>query len=253
MPGNEGGETIQKVLLMGRMGAGKTSMRSIIFANYLARDAYRITYTVDVNMSRVRFLGNLVLSLWDCGGQDKFMEQYFQSQRDHIFKDVEVLIFVFDVTSKEFKGDLDRFETCLDALRDLSENAKIFCLVHKMDLLQESQREQVFQEKRNKIFELAGNDFQRRTEVFKTSIWDETLYKAWSQIVSILLPNIKQLEESLQQFCSTIGANEAVLFERSTFLVITHHDAVDHEDVHRFEKISNIIKQFKLSCIKTNY
>ena len=110
-------------------------MRSIIFANYLARDAYRITYTVDVNMSRVRFLGNLVLSLWDCGGQDKFMEQYFQSQRDHIFKDVEVLIFVFDVTAKDVKGDIQRFETCLDALRELSENAKIFCLIHKMDLL----------------------------------------------------------------------------------------------------------------------
>jgi Ras-related GTP-binding protein A/B len=131
-------ETIQKVLLMGRMGAGKTSMRSIIFANYLARDAYRITYTVDVNMSRVRFLGNLVLSLWDCGGQDKFMEQYFQSQRDHIFKDVEVLIFVFDVTAKDVKGDIQRFETCLDALRELSTNAKIFCLIHKMDLLQEA-------------------------------------------------------------------------------------------------------------------
>ena len=42
-------DKIQKVLLMGRMGAGKTSMRSIIFANYLARDAYRITFTVDVN------------------------------------------------------------------------------------------------------------------------------------------------------------------------------------------------------------
>jgi len=67
-------DKIQKVLLMGRMGAGKTSMRSIIFANYLARDAYKITFTVDVNKSRVRFLGNLVLSLWDCGGQDMFME-----------------------------------------------------------------------------------------------------------------------------------------------------------------------------------
>ena len=65
---------IQKVLLMGRVGAGKTSMRSIIFANYLARDAYRITFTVDVAKSRVRFLGDLVLSLWDCGGQDLFME-----------------------------------------------------------------------------------------------------------------------------------------------------------------------------------
>ena len=72
-------DKIQKVLLMGRNQAGKTSMRSIIFANYLARDAYRITFTVDVNKQRVRFLGNLVLSLWDCGGQDMFMEQYFQS------------------------------------------------------------------------------------------------------------------------------------------------------------------------------
>jgi len=70
-------DKIEKVLLMGRMGSGKTSMRSIIFANYLARDAYRITFTVDVNKHRVRFLGGLVLSLWDCGGQDMFMEQYY--------------------------------------------------------------------------------------------------------------------------------------------------------------------------------
>ncbi len=72
--GNPEADSIAKVLLMGRMAAGKTSMRSIIFANYLARDAYKITFTVDVNKQRVRFLGNLVLSLWDCGGQDKFME-----------------------------------------------------------------------------------------------------------------------------------------------------------------------------------
>jgi len=68
------GDRVEKVLLMGRQRAGKTSMRSIIFANYLARDAYRISFTVDVNQHRVRFLGNLVLALWDCGGQDMFME-----------------------------------------------------------------------------------------------------------------------------------------------------------------------------------
>ena len=235
-------DKIQKVLLMGRMGAGKTSMRSIIFANYLARDAYRITFTVDVNKSRVRFLGNLVLSLWDCGGQDMFMEQYFQSQREHIFKNVEVLIYVFDVTSKDFPGDLAHYESCLSALADLSKQAKIFCLVHKMDLLVDNEREQKFQEKVSKIMEVTKPEFLKKTECFKTSIWDETLYKAWSQIVSILLPNIKQLECSLKHFCKTINADEAVLFERSTFLVISHHDAKGHEDVHRFEKISNIIK-----------
>lgn len=101
--------------------------------------------------------------------------------------------------------------------------------------------------------EVTKPEFRNKTQCFKTSIWDETLYKAWSQIVSILLPNINQLELSLKQFCHTVNANEVVLFERSTFLVISHYDAINHEDVHRFEKISNIIKQFKLSCIKTNY
>ncbi len=60
----------KKVLLMGKSGSGKTSMRSIIFANYVARDTRRLGYTIDVEHSHVRFLGNLMLNLWDCGGQE---------------------------------------------------------------------------------------------------------------------------------------------------------------------------------------
>lgn len=36
---------IAKVLLMGKSGSGKTSMRSIIFANYIARDTTRLGAT----------------------------------------------------------------------------------------------------------------------------------------------------------------------------------------------------------------
>jgi len=39
-----------------------------------------------VENSNLHFLGNLQLNLWDCGGQDVFMENYFESQRDHIFR-----------------------------------------------------------------------------------------------------------------------------------------------------------------------
>ena len=56
---------------------------------------------VDVEQSYVRFLGNLILNLWDCGGQEAFMECYFAAQKDNIFKNVEVLIYVFDVQSLE--------------------------------------------------------------------------------------------------------------------------------------------------------
>ena len=71
----------KKVLLMGRSGSGKTSMRSIIFADYLARDTTRLSPTMDVEYSHVRFLGNLHLHLWDCGGQDDFYRNYLESMR----------------------------------------------------------------------------------------------------------------------------------------------------------------------------
>ena len=51
-------------------------------------------------------------------------------------------------------------------------------------------------------------------------------------------------------FSEINGANEVLLFERNTFLVIAHAERKPHRDQHRFEKISNIIKQFKLSCSK---
>lgn len=55
---------MKKVLLMGRSGSGKSSMRSIVFSNYVAKDTRRLGATIDVEHSHVRFLGNLVLNLW---------------------------------------------------------------------------------------------------------------------------------------------------------------------------------------------
>jgi Ras-related GTP-binding protein A/B len=58
----------KKVLLMGKSGSGKSSMRSIIFSNYVAKETRRLGATIDVDLSHVKFLGNLTLNLWDCGG-----------------------------------------------------------------------------------------------------------------------------------------------------------------------------------------
>lgn len=75
--------------------------------------------------------------------QDTFMENYFTSQRDNIFRNVEVLIYVFDVESRELEKDMHYYQSCLEAILQNSSDAKIFCLVHKMDLVQEDQRDLV--------------------------------------------------------------------------------------------------------------
>ncbi len=43
-------------------------MRSIVFSNYVAKDVRRLGATIDVEHSNIKFMGNLMLNLWDCGG-----------------------------------------------------------------------------------------------------------------------------------------------------------------------------------------
>eukprot|EP00614_Pseudopedinella_elastica_P027503 CAMPEP_0172643352 /NCGR_PEP_ID=MMETSP1068-20121228/236583_1 /TAXON_ID=35684 /ORGANISM="Pseudopedinella elastica, Strain CCMP716" /LENGTH=301 /DNA_ID=CAMNT_0013457393 /DNA_START=12 /DNA_END=917 /DNA_ORIENTATION=- len=237
---------------MGKSGSGKTSMRSIIFADYLARDTHRLQATIDVEYSSVQFLGNLHLHLWDCGGQETFYMQYMTTMRDRIFSSVELLVYVFDIADEM---DMGRFNDVVEALDQHSRDAQVFVLLHKMDLVAEDVRTQVFRDREAHILNACRSYQGLTVRCFPSSIWDETLYRAWSQIVYCLVPNTKLLEENLGEFCRICGADEVVLFESTTFLVIAHceekRDGVEaHADVHRFEKISNIVKQFKLSCRK---
>ncbi len=176
------------------------------------------------------------------------MENYLNQQRDHIFRNVEVLIYVFDVENRETEKELHYYQSVVEAIAQHSNQAKVFCLIHKMDLVPEEQRDGIFQDRQLELRKRGG---PLEVQCFQTSIWDETLYKAWSSIVYSLIPNVKTLESNLQSFCEIAGADEVVLFERATFLVISYASRLTHSDPHRFEKISNIIKQFKLSCSKS--
>lgn len=134
--------------------------------------------TIDVEQNHVRFLGDLILNLWDCGGQDSFMQQYLSTQQSTIFAAVGVLIYVFDVRSREVGQDGEYFRRILDALRRYSPNAAVFLLVHKMDLITQTERAATFQRRRIELIKDAtaiapGLPLQ----VFGTSIYDESLYK----------------------------------------------------------------------------
>ncbi|CAH2350227.1 GTP-binding protein Gtr1p [[Candida] railenensis] len=259
----------KKLLLMGRSGSGKSSMRSIIFSNYSAFDTRRLGATVDVEHSHLRFLGNMTLNLWDCGGQDVFMDNYFSTQKDHIFKMVQVLIHVFDVESKSINKDIEIFVKSLTNLQKFSPGAKIFILLHKMDLVQIDKREELFQIMMEKLQKIS-NPFSFKLVGFPTSIWDESLYKAWSQIVCSLIPNMNLFNNNLIKFNNILDAEEIILFEKTTFLVISSTSSIQQQqkqqeqqndggvmnlDPKRFEKISNIIKTYKqsISKLRTNF
>ncbi|GLB34757.1 putative gtr1/RagA G protein conserved region [Lyophyllum shimeji] len=251
----------KKVLLMGASGSGKTSMRSLIFSNNPASLTARLGATIDVEQNHVRFLGDLILNLWDCGGQDAFMDSYLTTQRSTIFQHVGVMIYVFDIESQGMNKDLEYYRDCLEGLKQYSPEAAVFLLVHKMDLAREP-KNVVFEKKKRELEEASG---EGAVTVFGTSIYDESLYKAWSSIVHTLIPNASVLSRHLTTFAAACSATEVVLFERTTFLVIATSSPVtppslpgataeqtdlDRHELNptRYERTSELVKAFKHSC-----
>lgn len=247
-------QKIPKIILMGKEGVGKTSMRSIIFANCAPRDTFVLGYTHDIAEIRMRFMGNMMLNLYDCGGQDQFTNQYFESKKDQIFSSVEILVFVIEAERTNINhklnkdDDLDYFENCVKALEEFSPKCKIIVLIHKMDLISDHRKQSVFEKRQKEIKDRKGS-FQ--VKCFPTSIWEVSLYKAWTDIVSTLIMDMKSLKLALGNFAEACNADEVILFEKSTFLLTCNHSRIKITDDQRFEKISHIIKKFKLSCINT--
>lgn len=173
------------------------------------------------------------------------METYIASQRSNVFSDVAVLIYVFDIESREVENDLDTYHMIIEALKEFSPNAHVFCLVHKLDLIQHEHRQKIFEE-RTILIRSRSNGFNITT--FGSSIWDQSLYRAWAGIVHRLIPNLGVMERFLTAFAKRIEAEEVILFEQSTFLTVASvcSEIGDLNPIHdRHERLSNIMKAFK--------
>ena len=135
-----------------------------------------------------------------------------------------------------------------------------------MDLIPAEKRQSVFEQRASEVRQKCTGAGWYDVRVFPTSIWDETLYSAWSEIVSTLNPHVASLSTYLSRFADVCSASEVILFEKTTMLVISQsspqrpqsqrlesvlEEAKEQEDQwpeDRFAKISQAIKLFRVGC-----
>jgi Ras-related GTP-binding protein A/B len=175
------------------------------------------------------------------------MENYLSQQRAHVFSNVGVLIYVFDIESRDFDRDLLTYRSIITALSQFSASSTVYILIHKMDLIAPALREDNYNE-RIALIRTKSDVFDPIP--FATSIWDQSLYKAWAEIIHDLVPNLTEIEKHLQSLGTLIEAEEVLLFERASFLVVSSWCSpigAQNPTIDRFERLSNIIKNFKQS------
>jgi Ras-related GTP-binding protein A/B len=154
--------------------------------------------------------------------------------------------------ASEARPDLLSFASTIQALREYSPSSKIFILVHKMDLIPPERKSPVYHEKVKEIRAACDREgfYGSKVDFFQSSIWDHSLFRAWTQVIYFLVPHITQIESMLQKLAEVINARELILYERLTCLVVTHvtRGAETHNPfADRIERISTLLKRHKQS------
>ena len=116
-----------------------------------------------------------------------------------------------------------------------------------MDKLTESQKMQYFTELKENYENVDINN-NLKTVIFQTSIWDISLYKAWANIISDLIPKVDKIKDMLKKFVNACWADEVTLLEKNTLLKIVAVNDKDINDNERFEKMTELIKKLKNTC-----
>jgi Ras-related GTP-binding protein A/B len=147
------------------------------------------------------------------------------------------------------------FAATIRALHEFSPHSKIFVLIHKMDLVPSDQRIRMFLDRSYDIRTICEDEgfSDQQVEFWATSIWDQSLYRAWTQVVYFLIPNAATIEGMLQKLAVLLDARELILYERATCLVVTHisrEGEMRNPYTDRFERISSILKTHKHSMAK---
>ena len=260
-------ETKRKILLIGNEKTGKTSMFSTIFTNIYPIETTLLESTESISLNKIIFFGGEFIELNDCGGKEKYIKEYLTEKKE-IFKNVFSFIFVIDAQNHNLKKnpenntntsnlnkDIDFLQQCINLLNKSSPYANIFILLNKMDQILVKNRKIMFEKNKQEIIQRLQKieDFNSKNKIkfYGTSIWDESLYLPWKEIMSDkVVKNIK-IQKGLKYLLEACDADEIFLIEKNTFLCIYSVDNGKNENKeNRIKNISFLLKKFKLAIRK---
>ncbi|KAK4530019.1 hypothetical protein CCYA_CCYA03G0876 [Cyanidiococcus yangmingshanensis] len=212
------------ILLLGGRGSGKRTIRSILLGepNKFTEKNAELWGSVS-NLSSPSLFGSV--ALWTVDLQPPvFASDAARLSRLVRENRVLALVFLVEVCKADFGTDWNwiRAVTELVAAKQ-TPTPQRFVLIHKTDTVPMTTRASVLQRIGRYCCEAASID---RIRCFATSIWDASLYHAWSTIARSLLPEASEVQSALQAICDEWFVQLVVLFESVSLLALGHAGAL---------------------------
>jgi Ras-related GTP-binding protein C/D len=180
--------------------------------------------------------------LWDFPGQvDIFDDPNLPFDIDAIFGEAGALIWVID-GQDDYSQAVAKLNIAILHIHRTYPHIKVEVFIHKVDGLSEQYKADIQRDISIRIQdELADHGIENASIGFhQTSIYNHTIFEAFSKVTQKLIPRLGQLETLLTTLCRTCRLEKAYLFDVNTKIYIATDNNTD-KDMASYEICSDLV------------
>lgn len=222
VPGKDSNATI---LLMGLRRGGKSSICKVVFHNMQPLDTLYLESTSKPTTEQ--FTSLIDLSVMELPGQLNYFEPSYDSEK--LFENIGALVYVID-SQDEYLNAITNLSMIIEYAYKINPKINIEVLIHKIDGLSEDYRldcqRDIMQRTGDELLDLGLEGVQ--VSFYLTSIFDHSIYEAFSRIVQKLIVELSSLENMLDNLVEHSSIEKIFLFDiNSKIYVATDSSPVD--------------------------
>lgn len=179
---------------MGLAESGKTTIIKVVAEGFVPQKKADYNATIEYKRKSYSMFGKKI-SLFDLGGQKSFLDRFVGDLAEFIFTNVTTMIYVFDIINMSSISQAKYYyDLGIKTLKKYSSDADIRLLLHKVDLVDQNQKEG---------FITSIKDFLELDDtypIYQTSIFDKSIFDAMESIINDLSLDPQSIEGVVQNF-----------------------------------------------------
>ncbi|KAF2735661.1 ras-related GTP-binding protein-like protein C [Polyplosphaeria fusca] len=210
LPNSKAGDGKPRLLLMGQRRSGKSSISSVVFHKLPPGETLYLETTTHIKKESMHSF--MDFQVWDLPGQFNYFDPEFDVE--NIFDEIGALIWVIDAQD-EYLEAIGRLNQTILNLQSRYPSINIEVFVHKVDGLSEDYKSDTFRDIIQRVQdELSDHGYENApVSFYQTSIYDHSIFEAFSKVIQKLIPQLPTLEALLNSLCAACRIEKAYLFD----------------------------------------
>ncbi|KAF1998414.1 ras-related GTP-binding protein-like protein C [Amniculicola lignicola CBS 123094] len=210
LPNSKSGDGKPRLLLMGQRRSGKSSISSVVFHKLAPSETLYLETTTHIKKESMHSF--MDFQVWDFPGHLDYFDPIIDTE--NIFQEIGALIWVIDAQD-EYLDAIQRLNTTILNLHHTYPTINVEVFVHKVDGLSDDYKSDTFRDISQRVQdELADHGYDNApVSFYSTSIYDHSIFEAFSKVIQKLIPQLPALENLLNNLCQTCRVEKAYLFD----------------------------------------